>query len=177
MSCGRCWPRLAGGARNDSGRRRLLSESVPATRSAVALLVTPEESRAPVTGTTRGPATRPATGSEAITTTAASTARPTTTKAQSTAPAKPPPPPPRFEARRRRRPPRPRQRRPSPRQTSPRPLRRPRRQRPRRQRRRSRRQPQGRAVANVLAEEAFWHGLRWMRLAGIEPAERSRQAC
>ena len=61
--------------------------------AAVALLVTPEETQAPVTGTTHGAATRPATSSEAITTTAASTTRRTTTTAQSTAPAKPPPPP------------------------------------------------------------------------------------
>jgi len=61
--------------------------------AAVALLVTPEETQAPVTGTTRGVATRPATSSEATTTTAASTARQPTTTAQSTAPAKPPPPP------------------------------------------------------------------------------------
>ena len=61
--------------------------------AAVALLVTPEETQAPVTGTTQGAATRPATSSEAITTTAASTTRRTTTTAQSTAPGKPPPPP------------------------------------------------------------------------------------
>jgi len=57
-----------------------------------ALLVTPEQSQAPVTtDTTRRPATRPAT-STAIAPRAPSTASRKTTTAQSTAPAEPPPP-------------------------------------------------------------------------------------
>jgi eukaryotic-like serine/threonine-protein kinase len=144
-----------------------------------ALLVTPEQSQAPVTtGTTQRAATRPATTSEAVVTTAPSTAsRTTTTTARTTAPVEPPPPSTRVR-------------------TST--------QTPATAPATTATQPttdvtttapttattettttttpeqtttQGRAVANVLAEEAFWHGLRWMRLAGIEPAERSRQAC
>jgi serine/threonine-protein kinase len=58
--------------------------------AAVALLVTPEESQAPVTGTTRRAATHP-TGSEASVTTAPSTANQTTTTRRISAPAEPPP--------------------------------------------------------------------------------------
>jgi eukaryotic-like serine/threonine-protein kinase len=58
-----------------------------------ALLVTPEQSQAPVTtGTTQRAATRSATNSEAIAPTAASTASRKTTTAQTTAPVEPPPP-------------------------------------------------------------------------------------
>jgi eukaryotic-like serine/threonine-protein kinase len=58
-----------------------------------ALLVTPEQSQAPVTtGTTQRAATRSATNSEAIAPTAASAASRKTTTAQTTAPVEPPPP-------------------------------------------------------------------------------------
>jgi eukaryotic-like serine/threonine-protein kinase len=64
-----------------------------------ALLVTPEQSQAPVTtGTTQRAATRSATNSEAIAPTAASTASRKTTTAQTTAPVEPPPPSTRAQA-------------------------------------------------------------------------------
>jgi serine/threonine protein kinase len=57
-----------------------------------ALLATPDQSQAPVTGTTQRPETRPATSSTAIAQTAPSTASRKTTTAQTTAPVDPPPP-------------------------------------------------------------------------------------
>jgi serine/threonine protein kinase len=60
--------------------------------AAVAVLATPEETQAPLTGTTRPVATRPAGSTHASATTTPSTAGQTTTTAQTTAPAEPPPP-------------------------------------------------------------------------------------